>query len=912
MAKQQHPPPSEPHPPGQTGGRLQGKPEPDEESKRLYRELEETLAQYVELYDFAPVGFLTLDPAGTIGTINLAGAELLGGEPIRFVGEPIAAHVALVDSTFAEYLDRTFAGHDKEVAEGVVTHLGEAERYLRLVARASGSGRQCQVTLLDITDSRHDKLFRLQVECVADYAVCLLDSQGVILDWNAGAQRLEGYCSEEIIGKHYSCLFQDKDQKEGKPGEELRKAVQNGRFAEECWRIRKDGTGFWADVVLTPLKDRNGNLWGFSKVTHDITDRKKAEQSLQYSEARYRILFQENPALILMVDLEWNIVSANPIAAQHLGYRQEEILAKPVTMLVHPDDRPEYLSHLQQCLSDGSSRRWEGRKLCKDGDVLWVEENARLVYSLDGSRNIMIVCLDITDRKKAEDERADLLVRLDAVLNSIAEGVIIVDLDGRVVTMNAAALEMFQFARPEQAQMHLDEFQHRFGVTDLKGTIVPPECWPLSRALRGEHFTDYELSIVNEDSAKVWVAVFSGTPVRTKAGKIMLGVVTCRDITRRKQAEEALVRSEDKFSKIFQTVPLLIAITTLREGTILDVNDRGLATLGYRRDEVIGSNFVELGVWENWEAREKAIQLLEEKGSVQDLEIRFRNRFKKQLTGSYYANFIYLDDKRYILNVVNDISDRKQMQEDVLRLNQELQNRAGELASANAELEAFNYTVAHDLRQPINTISSACQIIQRLFGANLDPECLQYVTMVHQNVLHMDSLIDALLGFARMAGVEPQREAVDLSALALSVAQMLQLSEPDRFVEFRVAEGVTARCDPGLVRVALENLLGNAWKYTRERHPAIIEFGKDPGNGSDVFFVRDNGAGFDMADAERLFGAFQRLAGSEHLKGFGIGLATVERVVGRHGGKVWATGEPGRGATFFFTLAPPKPSPEHP
>lgn len=873
---------------------------PERPSSGNCPQLEETLAQYVELYDLAPIGFLTLDRAGTINAINLAGARVLGRDRTELVGQPLQSCLGLSGTTVTDYVEMIFAGSDRIVAEGAVTAPGCVNRYVRIEAHSSSSRQKCQAFLTDITEMWHDRLFRLQVECVADYAVCLLDAKGVVLDWNAGAERLEGYRAEEIIGKDYGCLFHDKDREEGKPAEELGKAVENGRFAEECWRLRKDGTGFWADVVLTPLRDHSGNLWGFSKVTHDITDRKKAEENLKYSDARYRILFEDNPALIMILDLEWRIVSANPIAAQHLGYRQEEILEKSALMLMHPEDSPSYEVHLQMCLADGACHGWQGRKLRKDGEAVWVEENSRLVHSLDGARNLMIVCLDVTERKKAEEERENLLVRLNAVLDSIAEGVVIADLHGKVLTMNAAALEMYQFQRLEQAQMQLREFQSLFEVYELNGPPVPLDRWPLSRAVLGEKFTDYELKLLRKDTGKSWIARFSGTPVSTKHGELILSVVTCRDITARKHDEEALLRSESKFSKIFQTAPLLIAITTLREGTILDVNDRGLATFGYEREEVLGRNFVELGVWEDWEERERAIALLEKKGSVQDLEIRFRNRFGQEIFGSFSATFIFLEDNRYVLNVVNDITDRKRMEKDILRLNQELQERAG-------ELEAFNYTVAHDLRQPISTIASACQVIDRLFGAGLDPECLEYVSMIYKGALRMDGLIDTLLGFARMATVELERKTVDLSALAVEVSAVLQLSEPERRVEFRIAEGVNACCDPGLVRVVLENLMGNAWKYTRESDPAVIEFGTETRNDMEVFFVRDTGVGFNMADAQRLFAAFQRLPGTESKKGFGIGLATVERIVRRHGGKVWATGEPGRGATFYFTLPAPDP-----
>jgi light-regulated signal transduction histidine kinase (bacteriophytochrome) len=167
----------------------------------------------------------------------------------------------------------------------------------------------------------------------------------------------------------------------------------------------------------------------------------------------------------------------------------------------------------------------------------------------------------------------------------------------------------------------------------------------------------------------------------------------------------------------------------------------------------------------------------------------------------------------------------------------------------------------------------------------------------------MNQLIDTLLNFARLAGVEPRRDRIDLSGLAQRVAMELQLTEPERRITFRIDEGLSVIGDANLLGVVMENLLGNAWKYTGKREEAVIELGREEIDGNRVYFVRDNGSGFDMAHVDKLFIPFQRLPGTEEFKGHGIGLATVERIIRRHGGRIWAEGEPGKGATFYFILA---------
>jgi signal transduction histidine kinase len=230
-----------------------------------------------------------------------------------------------------------------------------------------------------------------------------------------------------------------------------------------------------------------------------------------------------------------------------------------------------------------------------------------------------------------------------------------------------------------------------------------------------------------------------------------------------------------------------------------------------------------------------------------------------------------------------------------------LKGANAELGEANRELEAFNYTVAHDLRQPLNIICSYCQAIGELCGDKLDELCRGYLRETYEGALRMSSLIDALLNFSRMARVELRRETVDLSVTARAVAGELERTGEQRRVTFRFADGIMAEGDGRLLRVVLTNLIGNAWKYSANREEAVIEFGTHKVGRETACFVRDNGPGFAMADAEKLFVPFQRAANQE-FAGHGIGLATVERIIRRHGGRVWAEGEPGQGATFYFTL----------
>ncbi|KAF0215615.1 MAG: multi-sensor signal transduction histidine [Geobacteraceae bacterium] len=255
-----------------------------------------------------------------------------------------------------------------------------------------------------------------------------------------------------------------------------------------------------------------------------------------------------------------------------------------------------------------------------------------------------------------------------------------------------------------------------------------------------------------------------------------------------------------------------------------------------------------------------------------------------------------------VICVVRDITARKEVEEEIRKLNEDLERHALELSVANKELEAFSYSVSHDLRTPLTRIYSAGQALQEEYAACLDETGRFFVRTICEASEHMEELIDALMVLSRVTSKEMRDEEVDLSGLAREIAAELQLTQTDRQVEFVLNPGIKANGDEQLLRVALENLLENAWKYTRQVPIARIEFGVIEHHGRKVYFVRDNGAGFDMRDADKLFIPFQRLHHSKDFPGTGVGLATVQRIIYRHCGRVWGEGEVCKGATFYFTL----------
>lgn len=380
-----------------------------------------------------------------------------------------------------------------------------------------------------------------------------------------------------------------------------------------------------------------------------------------------------------------------------------------------------------------------------------------------------------------------------------------------------------------------------------------------------------------------------------------------RDSTKRKQFEEGLAKSEARLKRAQEIANLGSWEFDLAQNKII-WSDEAYRMFGFQPNEfeVSYEAFLEAVHPEDRNAVNEAY-ITSIKDGRDDYEIEHRVVQK----GS--GKIIYVHEKcehvrdktgKIVRSVgmVHDITVRKQKRMEIERLNAELETRTKELEGLNKELEAFNYTVAHDLRKPLTVISSYCQILSELSGDKLDHQSIDYLEQITLSTFNMSQLIDALLNFSRLAHTKIKLEKVNLSDIANLIIADLMLAEPERKVKFRIEKNIKANADMVLIKAAMTNLLGNAWKFTAEQKEAVIEFGVKESDGENVFFICDNGPGFSEEESQNLFAPFQRLRGTKAVTGFGIGLATVERIIHRHGGKVWAEGTPGKGATFCFSF----------
>jgi PAS domain S-box-containing protein len=372
-------------------------------------------------------------------------------------------------------------------------------------------------------------------------------------------------------------------------------------------------------------------------------------------------------------------------------------------------------------------------------------------------------------------------------------------------------------------------------------------------------------------------------------------------------ALEGTIREQNdhirKLSRAVEQSPSVVMITDAA-GIIEYVNPKFTAVTDYAAEEVVGLNPRILKSDETDPQTFRDLWATITAG--REWHGEFRNRRKDGALFWEAASISPLFDQTgqisHFVAVKEDITRRKDAERQVELLNTDLAARAAELEAANQELEAFNYSVSHDLKRPLTSINGYCQVILNLCANRLDAESLGYIREIYEGTLRMSQLIQTLLKFSRVSRGEVVRKTVDLSRIANEVAAGHLLAEPERRVAFRIAEDVTDECDAGLMRVVLENLIGNAWKFTARQEEAVIEFGAAGHDCATSCFVRDNGVGFAMEEAEHIFVPFRRLHHREDFEGHGIGLAIVQRIVQRHGGRIWAEGEKGKGATFWFTL----------
>ena len=648
----------------------------------------------------------------------------------------------------------------------------------------------------------------------------------------------------------------------------------------------------------------------------EMAERRKAEEVRE----RFVALVESSEDAIVNKTLDGTITAWNPGAEKIFGYPAQEAVGKSISMLVPPERADEESEILGRIRRGERVEHFETTRIRKDGRTIDVSVT---ISPIRDSRGTIVgaskIATEITERKRAEAAVKESLATTTAALKELADQkfaldqhaiVAITDVQGTITYVNDKFCAISKYSKEEligQNHRILNSGHHpREFFQQIYHAIAKGKVW------RGE------IKNRAKDGSIYWVDT-TVVPFIGEEGKPRQYVAIRADITERKRVEEAMKESlatteaalkELADQKFALDQHAIVAVTDV-QGTITYVNDKFCAISQYSREELVGQNHRILNSGHHPKEFFQQMYRAIANGKVWRGEIK--NRAKD--ASIYWVDttvvpFVNATGKpeQYVA-IRADITERKLAEQALADLNDDLEQRVMErtaqLQSANKELETFTYSVSHDLRAPLRHISGFSKILMEEFAASLAPEARRHLERIAEGARRMGLLVDELLRLAGIGRQDLRVQFVNLNELVVDVISVLSPDAEGRLTEWKIDNLGSISCDQVLIRQVFQNLIANALKFTRSRATGMIEIGRIDGAGESTFFVRDNGVGFDMKYADKLFGVFQRLHRVEDFEGTGIGLATVKRIVQKHGGRTWAEAVPGKGATFYFTAGRP-------
>jgi len=733
----------------------------------------------------------------------------------------------------------------------------------------------------------------------ANAPVIVWDPELRITRFNHAFEELTGRAVGEVVGEHLELLFPD-DERRREALEHVTSATAGERWqVVEIPILRADGevrTVLWnsatvyaADGVTPVATIAQGQ---------DITERVIAESALRESESRFRQLVDSLPQLVWTCQADGQCDSLNRRWVTYTGIPEAQQLGFGWLDQVHPDDRAPTVAAWEAAVAAGTDFHVEFRLRRHDGEYRWFDTQAVRLHDADGNTVKWFGSnTDLTERRHAEEALRESEEKYRGLFANAQVGMFRSRLDGSaVLAVNPKLCEIFGYTEEE---MLADPATIRWADPEARTVMI--EKLQAAGSLK-----DYELDIVRSSGEVRTVSV--SMELRLEQGYLE-GSAT--DITERKRAEEALLEFARRQSALFESMQDGLGVVDAA-GVFLDVNPALCAMTGFSREELIGAG----PPYPFW-APEESAAIGEAfapamRGETKESELTFMRKSGERFPVTVSPSNVKDSEGRIELMfaTMKDVTERK-------RAEDEIRHRTAQLDAANKELEAFAYSVSHDLRAPLRHISGFSSLLSERVGGSLDEKSRHYVDTIARSVREMGVLIDDLLQFSRSGRAELQVTDVDIEQALSEALEPLRLETADRDIEWSVGPLPRVVGDHVLLRQVWTNLLGNAVKFSRGKPTARIEIGVMDRDGEsaygapieDVFYVRDNGAGFDMQYAHKLFGVFQRLHSVAEFEGTGIGLANVQRIINRLGGRVWAEAELDNGATFYFALPRRKESP---
>jgi PAS domain S-box-containing protein len=563
--------------------------------------------------------------------------------------------------------------------------------------------------------------------------------------------------------------------------------------------------------------------------------------------------------------------------------------------LVHPDDLESVERALSTVVDSKSDLLMEFRAVRSNGEIRDLFARGKVFFNSKGKPVRMAgVTLDITERKRGEES----VRQLAAIVESSDDAIVAKNLDGIITTWNKGAEQLLGFSAGEVIGQPITVLisQERHQEEEML----------LARIRTGQKVEHFETQRQRKDGTILDVSL-TVSPIKDAQDKIIGASSIARDITDMKRYQQALESQARMLREQAQMLDLANVMGRDLDDRIFLWNTGMEKMYGWQRTEMIGRVSYEILKTRFPTPIDEIRETLMREGQWDGEIIKTRKDGKELTVSSQWV--LHRDHEgrpTAIIEVNTDITERKNAEQQVLRMNTELERRVRErtveLTAANQELEAFTYSVAHDLRAPLRHIDAFTKIILDDFAPAIPEEARHYLDNIRKGSQNMSRLVDDLLNLARVSRQELKRELTPLKNVVAEVIADLKHETENRKIEWRVNSLPTVMSDPGLIKQVFVNLLGNSVKYSRPRENAIIEIGEKQMGKDTVLYVRDNGVGFNMKYADKLFGVFQRLHRADEFEGTGVGLATVDRIIRKHGGRIWAESELGKGATFYFTF----------
>jgi PAS domain S-box-containing protein len=619
-----------------------------------------------------------------------------------------------------------------------------------------------------------------------------------------------------------------------------------------------------------------------------LTERKRAAEAA----AELAAIVESSDDAIIGKDLQGVITSWNAGAEKMFGYTPSEMIGASIRRLIPLARQTEEAKILGQIKRGESVRHFETVRVRKDGSTVDVSVAVSAIKDRTGKIvGASKVVRDITERKNSEEARRTSEVRYRALFEYAADGIVIANPESYYIDANASACRMLGYTRGELVGLHAKDIVTQTEVAHIETALEMIKA-------RSAYHREWQF---RRKDGSVFPADVMATMMPD--GNLLAMV---RDITESRRTERALAASELRYRRLFETAKDGILILDATTGMVVDVNPFLITTLGFSHEQFLSKAVWELGFFKDIWANAEKFAELKDKEYVRYENLPLETSDGQRIEVEFVSNVYLVNGSKVIQCNIRDVTARRKAQEALRQLNANLEQRVIErttqLEAANKDLEAFSYSVSHDLRAPLRAISGFSKTVLEDHSAEMDADGLRYLNQVEKSAQQMGQLIDDLLTFSRTGRQAFNVQPVITADIVNAALDDLKAMQENRRVNISVGDLADCEADASLLRQVWLNLLSNALKYTRKCDPAVITIGSRREGETDVFFIQDNGAGFDMKYADKLFGVFQRLHLADDYEGTGVGLALVQRIVQRHGGKVWAEAKLNLGATFHFTL----------